>query len=353
MKTGFSEIISAHANSPRFNDLVLGTSVTLPTGQILEAKVENLELSIRPQGLRLSKFAYTCDFRVGDHLARGFGEAEHKLIAVQKCLAEGFERAVFRSLKGTAYHTPNSNGWAAHLNPTLVQRSGLEELLERDAILVHWLTQTPMTEVQLDQAPAWLSQWINQELPQGAVYKTVRILISTTGYLPSVTTVLFDQNGYAVMSHATASTLERAVYKALVETCRIAQLAIEGYFFDSAKQLAAPSPHGPKTYPEDHAMVYAHHERFPAWIFGQSYEWTQAARAWQLRHKVFSADTVPHQYHAVVSEPLSVGYCTSEQIQNLYFGRTEVAQEKGLINVRRLESVRPGGSINLLPHCVA
>ena len=70
----------------------------------------------------------------------------------------------------------------------------------------------------------------------------------------------------------------------------------------------------------------------------------------QFNH--FKNKSIPHQFQKIISGPLVVGFCTSEQVQSLYFGKTETAQDHGLINFRRMGLVKPG-EINLKPHCVA
>ena len=82
----------------------------------------------------------------GDIQGPGYGEANSKLLAVQKSIAEGVERIIFKALRETPGGTLTSNGWAAHIDDGC--ESAISELIERDAVLTHWLCKKPMTEVE-------------------------------------------------------------------------------------------------------------------------------------------------------------------------------------------------------------
>lgn len=345
MKDSIFEILSAYASSARFRPLIQGTVVELPTGERVRASLESLERAVRPVGLRLSKHAFVCRYRVGSGVAWGYGEAETVILAIQKCLAEGFERAVMKSLKGTPFQSLTSNGWAAHLSLAAAKESAAGELFERDCVLTHWLTQTPMQEVSISGAPKWLRNWATHELPQTERFKTLRVLIDTLGNLPVATTALVDDQGFGVLSHATARTPERAAYKALIETCRLAQMVTASLHAYDRQSLATPG---------DHALYYAHQETLPDWLFGEVRSWKDAEREWLKRTKDFSSrNSVQFEFQQIASAPLVVGVCKSEQIQGLYFGRTEDALAKGILNLNRLSAVKGSKTINLMPHCVA
>jgi hypothetical protein len=274
-------------------------------------------------------------------------------LALQKSIAEGVERAIYKALKGTPHGTANSNGWAAHLTPEKAKRSGLEELLERDAVLVHWFCRKPMTEIEPKSCPPWLIRWLNSELSLGTRFKRLRVLVSDQGYLPTITTVLLDSNGFAVMSHATSKSMDQALQKALAETCRIAQIALEGHYLQSSLNLVTtPCPDDVRISPEDHAMVYAYHQRFPEWIFDTTKTWNQANKDWAEAYGAFDETVLGIEFHQIVSGPLVVGYCSSDKIQNLFFGRTDEASGRGLLNVRRLTGVGSDGEYYPMPHCV-
>jgi hypothetical protein len=346
----FSDL-RAIANSSHFTPYTDGVTVTLPNGETITVKLKRTFRSLRPVGLRLSKFAFITEVSAGDVIGVGYGEDNSKLLAVQKSIAEGVERVIFHSVKNTSHGTSNSNGWAAHVNREKAFASALDELLERDAVLVHWLCRQPMLEVKSESWPRWLLTWAAKELSQGSRFMTLRILVSSKGHLPTATTVLLDPDGFAVLSHATADNLDTAIYKALVETCRIAQMALENIAADSSLKLKNQNE-TISARPEDHAMFYAFHSKLPAWLFGEEISWLYAAGNWRFVREKFKKENLKPNFFQIASGPLVIGYATCDLTQGLYFGQTEVAQRRGLINLNRLEKVGLKESFNLMPHCV-
>ncbi len=342
MRSAITELFAV-ARSGRFTPYAQGVSVKLPTGDALTIKIEKVSKSLRPPGLRFSAFAFMTEVSAGGFQGVGFGEAPTRLIALQKSIAEGVERVLYKALKGTAFGSANSNGWAAHLSYEQALSAALDELVERDAVLVHWLGQIPMKEIAPASWPRRLTRWTQDELRLSPIFNQLRILISARGYKPTVTTVLGDHDGYAVLSHATAASLGQALDKALSETCRIAQIAMEQPQAVASSNIASP---------EDHALFYAFHERLPTWLFGDPIGWSAANSQWRAHEKQFCMPALEPKFHQIASGPLVVGFATSDQIQSLYFGRTEDAQEKGLINVRRMRVIKPEMDFYLEPHCV-
>jgi len=231
----------------------------------------------------------------------------------------------------------------------------MDELVERDAVLVHWLGRTPMAEIPASSWPTWLSAWTNQELRLSPKLTTLRVLLSSEGHKPTLTTVLLTDDGHAVLSHATARSLKEALQKALAETCRIAHIASAGAHIDTSVQLGEAADDASQITPEDHAMYYAYHERLPDWIFGQRITWRDAEAQWTAGQYLFDktiAPTLNASFVQVSDGPIFVGYAKCDMIQNLFFGRTKDAQSKGLINVRRLRQKVEADRFNLMPHCV-
>lgn len=350
MKRLFAEI-TAVARSGRFTPYIQGVPVTLPTGETLTIKIEKTERSVRPVGLRFSEFAFVTEVSAGKHLGVGYGESSYHLPALQKSIAEGVERAVYLALKGTSYGSPNSNGWAAHLSRDKAHDAAADELLERDAILVHWLSQKPWTEIGRETWPSWLTNWTDTELQLSPLFNRLRILIATDGYLPALTTVLLSEDDHAVLSHATADSIDVALAKALAETCRIAQIAMENDSTETARNLGASFSSGAPG-PEDHALYYAFHEKFPDWVFGHRLDWKTAKSQWRVNRRKFRKFSIQSRFHEIASGPLTVGYATSKQVQGLFFGGTTQAQATGLINSHRLRAAGYQGDLNLMPHCV-
>lgn len=301
----------AIARSGRFTAYAQGVPVRLPTGETVTIKIERTTKSVRPVGLRFSPFAFMTEVSAGEFRGIGFGEASTQLVALQKSIAEGAERAIYKALKGTPYGSTNSNGWAAHIDRARATESAIDELVERDAVLVHWLRKIPMNEISSDTWPTWLTQWTKSELRLSPRFNQLRVLVSSHGYKPTVTTVLMDGQGYAVLSHATASTIDQALVKALAETCRIAQIAMEGAHVESSKALTSTESSVGAISPEDHAMFYAFHELLPSWLFGEPVEWKKAQTRWTQAQQQFMEATVKKldpKFHQITHGPLVAAF---------------------------------------------
>ncbi|MBX9766322.1 MAG: YcaO-like family protein [Bdellovibrionales bacterium] len=345
--------ISAVFNSRKIVSFVDGTSATLPDGDSVVIKVKNTNRVQRSLGLRFAKYSYVTEVMAGDEIGFGYGESESQLLSFQKSIVEGVERAIYRQIKKRSPLISNSNGWAAHASIELARTSAVEELCERDAILAHWLCQHPFTEVEPASFPQWIREWTERDLKLHPQFNRLRILLTEIGYIPVAMTVLQGEDGRALISQATASTVDVAVYKALSETCRIGEIALAREFWESSQRLAQNQPLTEGKYlPEDHAMVYAYHLAVPEWVFGQPKTWQVGACEWIKKYKIFRSKPVSATFHPVISGPIVVGYCVSESVQNLFFGRTTDATEDGSINLRRLETVRQKEPLYLLPHCV-
>ena len=218
----------AIARSSRFTAYAQGVSMRLPTGENITVKIERTSKSLRPAGMRFSTFAFMTEVSAGTFRGVGFGEGTDTTRRASKKHRRGCRTRALQILKGTLFGTQNSNGWAAHTNRARAIESAVDELVERDAILVHWLGKIPMTEVAPPTWPSWLTRWTQGELRLSPTFTQLRILASSRGYKPTITTVLLSDTGHAVLSHATAASIEQALQKALTETCRIAQIAKEG-----------------------------------------------------------------------------------------------------------------------------
>jgi hypothetical protein len=251
-------------------------------------------------------------------------------------------RAIYFDFKGTAHGTLNTNGWSAHLDIDSARQAAIEELIERDAVLVHWLSHQPMQVLDETQAPKWITNWVKNELSLSRDFTDLRILVSNLGFLPVVTTVLLKKDSYGVLSSAAGSTLEDATRKALAETCRIGHIALEQKEFSD--EVVTPI---------DHAMLFTKNNLLPAWLFGKTVDWATTAKNWKSEYASFDQSKINPKFQKLVSAPLVIGHCSSNEIQNLYFGRTEIAQSKGLINFGRLNKALQGREINLAPHGVA
>lgn len=337
----FSEI-AAIANSRRFTAFADGVDLRLADGSELSVKLVSVDRSIRSTGHRFSKYAYVAKITAGDHIGVGYGEAPTKMVALQKSIAEGVERAVYRAVRGTTLGTSNSNGWAAHINAEQAFANAFDELLERDSVLVHWLRQEPFYEVDQNTWPTQVKTWSQEELMTADGFNTLRVLVSSRGYVPTVTAALLNKDGYAVLSHASGTDLEHSLVRALAEACRIAEIA---------KVQTLSTPDHPNT-PEEHAMFYATQEKLPAWMFGSKLNWKSAAANWKSARQKFQPSALNPKFDLIANGPLAVGYASCDAIQGLYFGRVGDAEARGQINFQRLREFGRFSVLNPLPHCV-
>lgn len=349
MRSFRSEILAV-ANSRKIAAFVTGSRLSLPNGENIFVRVKNTFRVQRSPGFRFSKYSYVTEVQAGEQIGFGYGEAESQLIAFQKSIVEGVERAIYLTAKTHSFGTSTSNGWSAHINAKLAYKAALEELHERDAVLVHWLCHKPFCEIDPATFSAWLTNWIKEELSLHPIFNRLRILLTTAGNIPVIMTLLQSHDGRALISQSSGSTLEAAIYKALAETCRIGEIANIGRFQKSSKKLMNDEIE--EFSPEDHAMVYAYHLPVPAWVFGPTKTWQEAAKQWKSEYQIFHSRSSKTNFKTIVDGPIVVGYCESENVQNLFFGRTIDAKSKGLLNLSRLESVRQSGALCLLPHCV-
>jgi hypothetical protein len=347
MTEWFKEV-AAVLQSRRFTPFLEGVEITTSSGHKYLIKIKKTSNSIRPVGFRFSKYSFTTEVTAGDYAGTGYGEADSKLLAFQKSVAEAVERVIFRISKKSGVHTISTNGWAAHISRRHAFSSALEELLERDAVLVHWLAKSPFDEIREETWPAWLKAWTTSELSLAKRFNRLRILKSRLGHMPTITTILMDANGFGVVSHSAGKKMESALCRALAETCRIAQIALQ-----STNDIAAAGATTEISLigPEDHAMFYAHKQQLPDWIFGDKSDWRTSANEWSNARAEFNPKSVEPVFHEVTSSPLVIGYVTSPLVQNLYFGTSNEAKQKSLLNLKRLQQVR-FGNLNPMPHFI-
>ncbi|MGK5087334.1 YcaO-like family protein [Bdellovibrionota bacterium FG-2] len=347
------DLFRSNMNSKQYTPFLVGVPVILPTGEKLVLKISPPQ-PMKTEGFRFSKFYYCTEIRGGGFHEAGFGEAEFPLLAIQKSISEAVERILFRALKGTTHGTPNSNGWAAHVNKEAAKKAALYELLERDAVLVHWFSKTPFSRIQNNELPKWLPAWSDQNLKK-SVFPEVRVLISHAGHAPTVSTQFLNADGHGVISHAAGDSLENALVRAFAETCRLARMAVSHRYYTTSRQLLdfetplTTNPVGPA----EQAVAYAHHFRFPAWLSDETIHWKQAKAQWNRHLRQFTKNPIRHEFNEIIASPLSAGYCTSPDVQNLFFGRTEDAKQKNILNFERLGRLKTLEAINQLPHFVA
>lgn len=334
-------ILQILLNARKYNAFLNGQFLKMADGESIFIKVAAPKRVTLKQGFRISTHTFIAQASINDtFIADGFGQSEVEIEAYIKAISESIERAVFRHLKAKGMGTETTNGWAIHLSEKKAFANAALELAERDAILVHWLKKKSMIEVEEQSLPLWLNKWAKNELSQSTNFNRLKILISTEGIVPTVTTALLNKNDNAIVSHSTHQSYEEAIYKALCETCRVAHF-LETYPA-ALKEVAEPL---------DHARAYAYAMPFPSWFYGTKIASQEAKRLWKARYKLYLNNSVINTFKTVVKGPLTIGYAQSVGLQNLFFGTTAEAIKNNLINLKRL-NLESAEMVNFLPHCI-
>lgn len=347
MMNRIRESLKARWQASSYAETLAGAEVVLPNGAIVRPKISRLVKSVRPLGYRFSPFSFHAEISLDDEedVFSGFGEANSELLALQKALSEAVERAMIRALKRhSGVEAITTNGWSAHPSEQKSKLLACRELLERDAVLSHWLTKTPMRELEHSAIPRWVARWEDKELAQAPRWNRLRILLSTEGFAPMLTAVFQDADGFGVCSHASGTSFEDALRSALAETCRIAQVATE-FAGGENRFPATASFSDAEIRAADHIYNYAHFEKFPNWLFGEEV----SAPTWITQNAVIPL----LKWDIYRCGGLFVSRCSGSDVQDLYFGRTEEAEKRGVLNAQRLQSVKKFGEMNFAPHIVA
>jgi hypothetical protein len=321
-------------------DSVLEASTQEIDGIQRTLRVTATNRQLRSEGYRFYRHVFKSRVQLGDFEGVGYGEADSKILAYQKSIAEAVERAVYQNLKAKT-QSNSSNGWAAHIDEQKAKHAASMELMERDAVLVHFMKQQPMVTLDSRTCPTWLKRWLNDEFRLNPDFTIMKILVSHLGFVPSVTAMLLTPDGHGVCSHATSDSLDNAIRSALAETLRIGEI--------SAKRIAQ-SNHTLKT-PMDHALHYAHHDQFPMWIVGEQVSFTKANESWNERIRNYKRSPLEFTYLATKIGQLHVVKAKSSQIQDLFFGTVNDLRNTKYLNLNRLN--RPLEKLNQQPHFVA
>ena len=344
--------LRALVNAKKFLPLMRGTELTMADGTKLFVKVKHTSRTVLSPGLRFSKWSFCTEIQSCDVIEFGNGEDDCKLLAYEKSIAESLERLIFRITKNMGVGTKTTSGWSFHLTESLAQNASFQELAERDAILVHWLREIPMTEIAPVSFPRFLQNWVRNELSLHKTFRHLRILATDKGILPAIATVLQTESGHSIVSHSTCPDMLTAVKRALAETCRLASNIDDSHFFKSSKNLLTGTTDGGVA-PQDHGLLYAYHAKLPEWLFGETMTWREAHSKWKSAFASGMDSKINFNFRKIIDGPFVVGFGESEDLQQLYFGSTDEALKKGYINLERLEIDRGAGSLNLLPHFIA
>jgi hypothetical protein len=275
------------------------------------------------------------------------GEADQAELAMIKAVAELLERAVmiehWNELGGRSF---SSNGWAAHETLESVTESASFELIERDAVLAQWVTSTPFLTLDDSQLPASIEQWRSEELAQSE-FPNLSVLVSTEGLGPSVTCILTNDDGFGVSGHSTKLNFVDSIESAVGEACRAAHLFLRRSYWADTLKLKNPASGSTNCEPAAHALYYAYHEAFPAWIWGKTVSLQEVSESWRPQEVLKSAGFT---FELMSSEPLFVGKANCRSALSPFWGVPTTEYTESLKRNQRLSL---SNGLNLKPHIVA
>jgi hypothetical protein len=351
-KPKWTEILAARIHAHRFSAFIGGKDIVLHNGETLNLKIQRVLKTPASKLYQVYPYGFITEMSGSGFTEHGCGEAAHPLIAIQKSVSEAVERCLFRHLKNSSSGTMTTNGWATHFSKAKAESAALLELLERDAALVHALREIPFLEIDHETFPKSLLSWENSEM-RHTRFSRLRVLLSTAGYFPTLSVVFMDSKGLGVIAHATAQNLPDALFRALAEAARLARIALSGGFLITSKNLFSTAGEVSSLGPSEQAVAYAHHRPLPSWMFGQNVDWKTARSRWSEHIRNYQKNPISYEFISVAHEPLFSGYCKSDDVQDLFFGRTSDAERRGEINRKRLRIEKTEEALSTLPHFVA
>lgn len=300
--------------------------------------------TVRPEGFRISKFAFNTFAKFENTEVLGCGEdAFSEKDAFEKSISEAIERAVLLMVSQNSREKMTSNGWAAHITLEDAALSAIYELVERDAALLHWLNNMPM--YRIDESEILSREFIN-DLRRTEFQEAV-VLVSFDFSGPVVTVLLRDRLGHCVSGHASGETLEKAVLGATIEACRSAHHFQRFEFYSETKRLLD----GDKLQeisPGMHSLMYAYHEPLPAWLIGKKMDLAVAKKKWLNKNKSVLELLEESKFTAHSSNDRYIVRAENPFLQTIFWGPTEDAIMRKVMNLDRLRNT----NINLRPHMV-
>lgn len=310
--------------------------------------------SQRPKGFRFYPFGFTCEANYLDKSIIATGEDFSEDIAIAKTISELMERAIMldyfsniSKLNLDLIKPTTSNGWAAHPVELEAKIRAVFELLERDAVLTQWYSQTPFFEINTSSLSKYIRSWVEQELSLSE-FPNLKVLISTEGIGPSVTCLLLNSEGFGVCGHSSGTNLEKSIESAIGEACRAAQLTLRKMHWQDS--LILKNGHTGKINPGAHAVFYAYHEPFPQWMFGKIISWQEALDQWKQKIKTVLEYKINDFIIQTVSEnPVFVSYATNSKAIELTWGVTD---SNRILFLKRYEILK-NKTINTRPHIIS
>ena len=231
----------------------------------------------------------------------GLGADKDLQMAYLKAIVEFFERLSFHKHERDEgiYST---NGIAAHRIAGLAKKSAEEELLERDSFMRHWFTNTPFTQVELNEEAKKLDSVLKNHQLKIHLGKT------TLGHKETYLCFLQDlkTTGFALgLSSGRGSyDIEKSIQEALIN-----------YFFghqgvSAEKQIEIIKNEGVKSL-MSHRAFWLYMNPMPEWLFAKS-EVKMSPSQSNLKTR--------STFKQLESRPFEVWHCKNDGLLELYVG---------------------------------
>jgi hypothetical protein len=330
-------------NKKLISEILMGKKLKVdPVTQAIEIK--NIMPTVRPEGFRLSQFAFNAFAKVDESEVLGCGEDMlDETIAREKAISEVIERAVLALTARSLKRKISSNGWAAHTSVEDAALAAVYELIERDSALTHWLTKTPMQKLSnVESLPkAFLEQLRRSEFPE------IINLVSFDFSGPLVTTLLRNSSGHVIAGHASGETMENAIASSTIEACRAAHHFQRFEYYEETKaMLSGAMPR--EIAPGMHSLMYAYHEPLPTWIMGNTVDFSEVRQNWSSTTNAVADIVASSKFSAFSTGSRFVVRAENDALQSVFWGPTEKAILDSNINWNRIEK----NNTNLRPHMV-
>jgi ribosomal protein S12 methylthiotransferase accessory factor len=252
------------ADDPRLSRLAaLGEAVerysagSVPTSQLRRARASELVAGqpiVAPDWLPGREDDGPIRWARGS-LLRAEGPAEPALVAASRVYLDDADEAGRVAI-------PTSTGLACHADPWRALQSALLEVIERDAVMITWLTRGKVTP--LKTGLRWIGHRGNAVRFDNAVERYELYLLDSPTRVPVVFAVAFGAEGQpgAAVGAAAHLGLARACRKALVEAHQTMHWAAHMMTFGRVPDADA-EPHDL----DDHVAHYLDHGRARAFDF--------------------------------------------------------------------------------------
>ncbi len=346
MSISIQEVVKSIRASQTFAEFFEGVEFSDRDGGLHTVKITGTSRSQRLPGYRFMRYSFMATAETsGGQVKYGYGESDAEILALQKSIAEAIERTIFSVAAELDPALTTTNGWAAHLTIAAAEKSARRELFERDAILIHWLSEIPPYRIENDTLPRGLRSWVKAELAQAPRYNQASFFLSYLGEVPAVSAFVHDAENFGFFAHASGDDPKDSIGHALAEACRLADLNRKG-FLESEKNASG-------TRPEDHALHFAKKSPPPDFFFsGKMVSYRECRKLWKT-HLGLGPSISDLRFEHYQCGGLHIARCISSQVQNLYFGEAGAAIERGDINFSRIHQLTGVKRLCLLPHSVA